>query len=65
MEYIRKKYGVPAKRGGRVHYTYGNKFGTITSASGGYLRIRMDGEKHSRRYHPTWCIEYLTNNENN
>ena len=56
MDYIRLVYGVPAKRGKRVKYC--NTFGIITGADGGYLRIRLDGEKRSKRYHPTWCIDY-------
>jgi hypothetical protein len=57
MDYIRAAYGVPAKRGGRIQYR--GQLGTITGADGGYLRIRLDGEKRSKRFHPTWLIEYL------
>jgi len=58
MAYIRRYYGVPAKRGGRVKYR--GKPGTITSADGCYLRTRLDGETQNHlRYHPTWEIEYL------
>lgn len=57
MEYIRKYYNVPAKRGGRVEYR--GKLGTITGSVNGYLRILLDGESHSHRYHPTWEIKYL------
>ena len=56
MEYIRRTYGVPAKRGGRVDYR-GQK-GTITGSDGAYLLIRLDGEKRSKRYHPVWCLAY-------
>lgn len=62
MNYIRRTYGVPAKRGGRVRYTGGLKgprFGTIRSARGGYLRIQLDGDKWTGNYHPTWELEYL------
>jgi hypothetical protein len=63
FDWIRKTYGVPAKRGGRVEYK-GDKggdgiFGTITGASDGYLLIRLDGWKHPLRYHPTWQLRYL------
>jgi len=65
LEYIRSAYKVPAKRGQRVRYT-GDKgpnavarLGTITSAAGPHLRIRMDGESYSLIYHPTWELEYL------
>lgn len=61
MEYIRKTYGVPAKRGARVKYTGGKEpcFGSVTSSDGCYLRIKMDDEKHTGLYHPTWKIEYI------
>lgn len=61
MEYIRKTYGVPAKRLGRVEYTGGQtpRSGTITGASGGSLKVCMDGHRHSAKYHPTWELRYL------
>jgi hypothetical protein len=62
MEYIRRYYGVPAKRGARVAYT-GSKGVTVTGVITGsdcqYLRIRLDGERRSFRYHPTWELTYL------
>jgi hypothetical protein len=39
MEWIRRNYSVPAKRGGRVRF-FGVE-GTIASATH-YLRVRMD-----------------------
>ena len=62
MEQARQYYKVPAKRGGRVLYTGGEspRYGTIRSAKGHYLRIQLDGDKHAGYYHPTWEIEYLT-----
>jgi hypothetical protein len=64
IQWIRDNYRVPAKRGGRVKYTghmFGlmPKFGTITGARNSHLRIRIDGQKHSLPFHPTWCIQYL------
>lgn len=61
MEYIRKAYDVPAKRGGRVEYTGEGtpEHGTITGADGHYLRVRMDGTKYAGNYHPTWRMAYL------
>lgn len=62
MEYIRTTYGVPAKRGGRVVYTYPAnvpRYGTITGTRGAKLRIRMDGQTKSLIYHPTWELKYL------
>ena len=58
MQYIRDYYGVPAKRGGRVRFQ-DRVNGTITGTKGGHLRIRLDGNKFSRPYHPTSEIEYL------
>jgi hypothetical protein len=62
MEYIRKAYNVPAKRGGRVCVDwYGIPYlGRITSATvGGRLRVRIDGERRPCIFHPTHKIEYL------
>lgn len=55
---IRRRYGVPAKRGGRV--TFEGRPARITAASGHHLRLRLDGEKgRTGRYHPLWRIDYL------
>ena len=64
MDYIRKMYSVPAKRGGRVRWKpilqrALQLTGTITSARGAYLRVRPDGKKRSITLHPTWNITYL------
>lgn len=61
MEYIRKHYTQNARRGARVQYT-GEAVaqqGTITGTCGARLRVRMDGEKHTGIYHPTWEMHYL------
>lgn len=58
MEGIRRRYGVPAKRGMRVRY-HSNRLGTIRSADGHHLMIQLDGDKHTGTYHPTWELEYL------
>ena len=61
MDYIRRYYGVPAKRGGRVRYTGDGtpKLGTITGTQGPHLVIRLDGERRTYGYHPMWRLEYL------
>lgn len=61
VEYIRKAYGVPARRGGRVEYTGGGnlEMGTIRSASGGNLNIKLAGMKHAMPFRPTWKLRYL------
>lgn len=63
LEYIRKTYGVPAKRGVRIEYGGGSdgpRFGTITGASGMHLMVKMDDRKDTAPFHPTWNIRYLT-----
>lgn len=57
MDYIRRQYRVPAKRGRRVCYK--NKPGVIVGSHDALLRIKLDGDKRSGVYHPTWQIEYL------
>lgn len=65
MQWIRDHYGVPAKRGGRVRYSpcEGSadkpRLGTITGAASPHLRVRLDGDRHSLPFHPTWQLEYL------
>ena len=61
MQSIRDRYGVPAKRGGRIRYTANGAphDGTIVASRGDHLRIRLDGLKWIGNYHPTWEIEYL------
>lgn len=65
MEHVRRAYGVPAKRGGRIVYDGDGgvpRVGTIMSASGAYLRVHFEGEPPKQRHtlHPTWHVEYLT-----
>lgn len=62
LKYIRDHYGVPAKRGGRVRYN-GKIEGTITGSDGARLRVRMDGDRFSLKYYPTWDMEYLDKEE--
>jgi hypothetical protein len=63
MEWIRKRYGVPAKRGARVEYTGGKtpEVGAIVGAREGRLRIRLDGMEytHPLPFHPTYELRYL------
>ena len=67
MDYIRRTYGVPAKRGGRLIYTdtQGVKFTcTIKSATNsGHLKVlvddRVQGYRGRMKLHPTWNVEYL------
>lgn len=66
METIRRQYGVPAKRGGRILYIDddGTKwYCTIKSSRDGYLRVladdRIRGYKGRMLLHPTWNVQYL------
>ncbi|KAF1009539.1 MAG: hypothetical protein GAK28_00177 [Luteibacter sp.] len=61
MEYVRRYYGVPARRGGRVEYTGCGivEMGTIRSATGSNLNIQLDGVKHAMPFHPTWKLRYI------
>ena len=63
LEYIRKTYGVPAKRGGRIVYTGSAKgplIGTIIRGGSSSLVVRFDGYPQVVRLHPTWEIRYLS-----
>lgn len=64
MDYIRKTYNVPAKRGGRVEYTGRGdvQHGTITGAGGQYVRVRLDGRRRAENFHPDWKMRYLPPN---
>lgn len=59
---IRKAYSVPCKRGGQVIYRGRGteERGTITSAKGAHLMIKLDGESKPRKFHPTWELQYLS-----
>lgn len=65
MEYIRRTYGVPAKRGTRIRYTDPGGVtwtGRITSARGQYLRVLVDdrvpGYRRRLLLHPAWQVTY-------
>jgi hypothetical protein len=63
FEYIRKKYKVPAKLGARIRYTGGvkPKVGKIIGTINGHLIVKLNGQRMTYPYHPTWKIEYLDN----
>lgn len=56
MEYIRKHYNVPAKRGGIVRFE--GRVGRITSARGARLRVLFPEMKRPLIFHPE-SVEYL------
>lgn len=57
FEYVRTHYRVPARRGLRV--VGDGKPGVITGADGAHILIRLDGEKLSLPWHPTWHMRYI------
>lgn len=59
LEYIRQYYNVPAHKGQRVRFLKDNA--TIVGGSNQYLILHFDGaeEPDNGRFHPTWEIEYL------
>ncbi|MCP4377697.1 MAG: hypothetical protein GY794_16165 [bacterium] len=62
LTYISDYYAVPARMGGRVVYDYpgvGPRGGTITGAQNAHVLVRLDGEKRSLPYHPTWGLTYV------
>lgn len=67
LELLRKKYGVPAKRGGRVRCTLisGERTGTIVGATTcGDLRVHFDGDpKNQVHLVYLWRVTYLDEQE--
>ena len=62
MQHIRDYYGVPAKRGARVKYTWRNpgRLGTVVGSRSQYLRVRFDDEpKRIETVHATWELEFV------
>ncbi len=55
LDYIRRFYGVPAKRGGRIRFQ--GRGATIIGANSQYLRVRLDDGTRAL-LHPTWEVEY-------
>lgn len=60
MDYIRRTYGVPARRGMTVTICgEGTRFpARIVGSHGQYLRLLIPGGKRSYLYHPTDALEY-------
>ena len=67
MEYIRKTYGVPAKRGARIEFTdtCGKVHeGRIVGSRGCYLRADMPTIRGGTvTLHPTSDVRYLPNDD--
>jgi len=56
LGYIRRRYGVPARRGKKVR-VWGGDIGVIVGSSDGWIKVRVG--KDVFPCHPTWEIEYL------
>ncbi|GAA1208823.1 hypothetical protein [Prauserella alba] len=57
LDYIRRHYGVPAKRGSRV--VVDGLPGTITGFRDQYLLVRLDHEpRRLQLAHATWHLQY-------
>lgn len=57
-------YGIPAKRGARVRYSFGldgPRIGTVVSSDGQYIRIRFESnpDRIEGPFHPTWEMTWL------
>ena len=63
MDYIRRTYGVPAKRGAKIKFDGvfgdGGITGTVIGSRSQYLRVRMDRTGLIWTLRPTWMVEYL------
>lgn len=61
FEQVLRAYGIKAEVGTRVAYTGGGtrREGTITGCDGARFMIKLDGDKSSNVYHPTWELEVL------
>lgn len=56
MEYIRRYYGVPAKRGMTI--TFQGEPCVIVGSQGAHLRVRVSWRKRPVPIHPTWEVVY-------
>jgi hypothetical protein len=61
LEYIRRTYGVPAKRGAAVRFKPDSRdraeTGKVIGSKGALLRVRLEGHKRIALCHPTWAME--------
>lgn len=53
FDYLKTYRRMPWMRRG-IRVDVGGKKGHVTSGDGGYVRIRLEGERNTRRYHPQW-----------
>lgn len=67
FEWVNQNYGLSVRHGQRVKYTGRpgvELFGKVTGVEGGYVMIKLDGQRHSFHYHPTWELSYLDEQAN-
>jgi hypothetical protein len=50
LDYVKRVYGVPVRRGMRV--VHEGDSGVVTCGDAQYVRVRFDGDRHSCRCHP-------------
>lgn len=55
-DYVRRNYGVDFKRGDRV--IFDGRPGVVVSFPDQYVGVRLDGDKHTSRCHPTWRLDH-------
>lgn len=58
MEYIRNYYDVPVEKGGRIHFSYSNRDGTIVGARNAHIVVLFDDSEETVCLHPTWNVIY-------
>lgn len=58
IEYIRKYYDVPAKKGVQIRFE-SDDYGRIIGTDGPHLKARMNSGRVAY-FHPTYHLEYLT-----
>lgn len=57
LDYVRKRYNVPAEKGRAVRL-YNGDVGIIEGADNGLLLVKMPLDGQIVRVHPTWEIDY-------
>ena len=61
LEYIRKTYNVPAKRGGLIRFINADtsvRYARILSGDH-LLHVRWEDDGTTARLHPTWMVWYV------
>lgn len=62
LAYIRGRYQVPARRGGRIQFAYPEgtvRTGVIVGSSDAHLLVDFPGQRGAV-LHPTWKVTYLS-----